>query len=67
MAKLERMYGLKKAMLIYIVFSTGASAAIILVFNILVIINTVTAVVYMIISGVFSIIYFHYVIKKAIK
>ena len=61
------MYGLKKAMLIYIVFSTGASAVIILVFNILVIINTVTAVVYMSISGVFSIIYFHYVIKKAIK
>lgn len=66
-AKLEHMYGLNKTMLIYSLLIMGVGGAIMLVFNILGMITPVMAVGYTILSGIFSPIYFHYVIKKAIK
>jgi len=65
--KLERMYGFNKTILIYSLLTTGGLAAIMLVFNILGIVTPVMAVGYTILSGIFSPIYFHHVIKKAIK
>jgi len=65
--KLERMYGINKAMLIYSLLNTGGIAALMLGFNILGIVTPVMAVGYTILGGIFSIIHFHYQIRKAVK
>ncbi len=65
--KLESSYGIHKAILIYSILNIGVGGAILLTLNVLGIINTVMAVGYTILVGIFSIIFFNHQIQKAFK